>query len=68
MSTSISSFLSSIFPVVHADSEEKPENGIAIKQGEAEEQESESEAATAEEEEEPEDVSSVISCHTESGG
>jgi ubiquinol-cytochrome c reductase subunit 6 len=55
MSLSISSLFSSIFPVVHADSDEKPTNGLEAKQEAAEEPASE--AAPAEEEDEPEDVS-----------
>ena len=55
MSSSISSFFSAIFPVVYADSEERPTNGSGAKQETAEEPESE--AAPAEEDEEPEDVS-----------
>jgi hypothetical protein len=57
MSSSVSSFFSSIFPVVHADSEEKP---AEAKQEGAEVPDSE--AAAAEEEEEPEDVSYELSC------
>lgn len=56
MSLSISSLFSSIFPVVYADSEDKPTNGLEAKQDAAEEPGSE--AAPAEEEDEPEDVSS----------
>lgn len=52
MRSSISSFFSSVFPVVHADSEEKHEE---VKQDAAEEVDSE--AAPVEEPEEPEDVS-----------
>lgn len=63
MSSSVSAFFSTIFPVVHADSEEKPGNGIEAKQNEADEPEPEpeAEAAAAEEEEEPEDVSYWLS-------
>lgn len=56
MSSGISSFFSSFFPVIHNDSEEAPE-----KETEAPEAEAEAEPAAApaaeEEEEEPEDVS-----------
>ena len=62
MSSGISSFFTSIFPVVHADSEERP---TEAKQQEPEEPETE--APAAEEEEEPEDVSSFLSSFESSG-
>jgi len=65
MSSTISSFFSSIFPVVHADSEEKPADGTEPKQEESEEPESE--APAAEEDEEPEDVSEFLSSFESSG-
>ncbi|KAF8222540.1 hypothetical protein L208DRAFT_595377 [Tricholoma matsutake] len=55
MRSSISSFFSSVFPVVHADSEEKHEE---VKQDAAEEVDSE--AAPVEEPEEPEDLHPII--------
>jgi hypothetical protein len=53
MSSSISSFFSSFLPVIHADSEEKPEQATETKQEEAEPA---AEEEAEEEEEEPEDV------------
>ncbi|KAF9459522.1 ubiquinol-cytochrome C reductase hinge domain-containing protein [Collybia nuda] len=52
MSSSISSFFSSFLPVVHADSEEQPEQPTETKQEEA--------PAAEEEEEEPEDIHPTI--------
>jgi hypothetical protein len=60
MSTSLSSFFSDIFPVVHADSEENPANGTEVKQEGVEEPDSE--PVAAEEEDEPEDVSYQLLC------
>jgi len=57
MSSSISSFFSSFLPVVHADSEEKPETETESTEPEQEEEAKEEEEA---EQEEPEDPHPVI--------
>lgn len=57
---SISSFFSSLMPVLHADSEEKPESE---QKDTAEQEEAETPAPAEEEEEEPEDVSNTSYIH-----